>query len=428
MPETTADVLIIGAGASGAAFAWSLAETRMNILCLEQGDWMVPRASRACDRLGGAPARRLRLQPQHPRAARGLSGQRRGLADRGLDVQRRRRQHDPLRGALPALPPVGLPGPDARRRRRRLAARLPAARAVLRRQRAHDGRLRPRRRSGVSAEGGAAAAGARSASSARRWRAASTASAGTGGRPTAPSPPQEYEGRAPCINAGTCLLGCAQGAKASTDITYWPPALRHGVTLRDALPRARDHRRRERHGRRRHLLRRRRRRAPAEGARRGARVQRHRHAAPAAQLALDALPRRPRQPQRPGRQEPDVPSLRDGDRRLRRAARGLQGPDRLLHHEPGVLRDRSRRAASCAATRSRSCAASGRCRPRCGACRRGACRGAPTITAPTRELFDRTAGMVVDLRGPARAEPTASRSIPSSPTPTASRRRRSPIA
>jgi choline dehydrogenase-like flavoprotein len=36
------DVLIIGAGASGAAVAWSLAETRMKILCLEQGDWIKP--------------------------------------------------------------------------------------------------------------------------------------------------------------------------------------------------------------------------------------------------------------------------------------------------------------------------------------------------------------------------------------------------
>ena len=34
------DVLIIGAGASGAAMAWSLAETKMRIVCLEQGDWM----------------------------------------------------------------------------------------------------------------------------------------------------------------------------------------------------------------------------------------------------------------------------------------------------------------------------------------------------------------------------------------------------
>src|SRR4029078_7411582 len=41
----------------------------------------------------------------------------------------------------------------------------------------------------------------------------------------------EHEGRAPCINAGACLRGCAQRAKASTDITYWPVAIRKGVRL-----------------------------------------------------------------------------------------------------------------------------------------------------------------------------------------------------
>src|SRR5580658_448578 len=42
MPEMNepVDVLIIGAGASGAAVAWSLAETKMHILCLDQGGWM----------------------------------------------------------------------------------------------------------------------------------------------------------------------------------------------------------------------------------------------------------------------------------------------------------------------------------------------------------------------------------------------------
>ena len=40
--DATVDVLIIGAGASGAAVAWGLAETRMKILCLEQGDWIKP--------------------------------------------------------------------------------------------------------------------------------------------------------------------------------------------------------------------------------------------------------------------------------------------------------------------------------------------------------------------------------------------------
>ena len=42
MADDTVDVLIIGAGASGAAIAWSLAETRMRIVCFEQGDWMNP--------------------------------------------------------------------------------------------------------------------------------------------------------------------------------------------------------------------------------------------------------------------------------------------------------------------------------------------------------------------------------------------------
>ena len=36
------DVLIVGSGASGAAVAWSLADTKMRILCLEQGDWVKP--------------------------------------------------------------------------------------------------------------------------------------------------------------------------------------------------------------------------------------------------------------------------------------------------------------------------------------------------------------------------------------------------
>ncbi len=43
---------------------------------------------------------------------------------------------------------------------------------------------------------------------------------------------REYEGRARCVNANTCMLGCATGAKASTDVTYWPEAVRRGVRIR----------------------------------------------------------------------------------------------------------------------------------------------------------------------------------------------------
>ena len=42
MSSEPVDVLIVGAGASGAAVAWSLGETNLKILCLEQG----PRVNR----------------------------------------------------------------------------------------------------------------------------------------------------------------------------------------------------------------------------------------------------------------------------------------------------------------------------------------------------------------------------------------------
>jgi choline dehydrogenase-like flavoprotein len=43
---------------------------------------------------------------------------------------------------------------------------------------------------------------------------------------------EDYDGRAKCINLGACGSGCAQGAKGSADVTYWPHALRAGVELR----------------------------------------------------------------------------------------------------------------------------------------------------------------------------------------------------
>ena len=41
-----ADVLVIGAGASGAALTWRLAQAGVRVICLEQGDYMeIGRAS-----------------------------------------------------------------------------------------------------------------------------------------------------------------------------------------------------------------------------------------------------------------------------------------------------------------------------------------------------------------------------------------------
>jgi len=41
-----------------------------------------------------------------------------------------------------------------------------------------------------------------------------------------------YGGREKCTNLGPCDTGCAQGGKSSVDITYWPEALRNGVELK----------------------------------------------------------------------------------------------------------------------------------------------------------------------------------------------------
>ncbi len=41
-----------------------------------------------------------------------------------------------------------------------------------------------------------------------------------------------YDGRAACNNCGPCDIGCSRRAKASTDITYWPKAMAMGAQLR----------------------------------------------------------------------------------------------------------------------------------------------------------------------------------------------------
>lgn len=43
---------------------------------------------------------------------------------------------------------------------------------------------------------------------------------------------REIHGRGKCINLGPCNMGCPQGAKSSVDVTYWPIALKNGVELR----------------------------------------------------------------------------------------------------------------------------------------------------------------------------------------------------
>ena len=155
-----------------------------------------------------------------------------GVRHRPADVQRRRRLDDPLRRRLAAPDAVGLPRQDARRRRRRLAADLRGARALLRPHRARGRRLGAGRRPGLP--GGsrpAAAARCRSATASSTSCGRTTGSAGTGGRRRTRSSRRRTAGRHPCAQWGSCMQGCPEGAKASTDVTHWPQAIARGARV-----------------------------------------------------------------------------------------------------------------------------------------------------------------------------------------------------
>ena len=226
------DVLIIGAGASGAAVAWSLADTRMKILCLEQGDWM--------------------KQADYPSTGRDWEA--RMHSDFATSPNRRARPTDyPVNddnSPIKVLNFNGVGGSTIV-----YAAHYPRLHPSDFRVRSLDGvaddwpidyaTLEPffaenDRMTGVSGLTGDPAypaheppmpplalgkSGAHFAKAMNQlgwhWWPSDTAVATV-----------EYEGRAPCINLGHCSPACAQGAKASTDITYWPAAIRAGVELR----------------------------------------------------------------------------------------------------------------------------------------------------------------------------------------------------
>ncbi len=226
------DVLIIGSGASGAAVAYSLADTKMRILCLEQGDWIKPsefpsngrdwearrygdfdispnKRGRVTDypvnddasimkvanfnAVGGGTiiytAHWPRMHPSDFRV-RSLDGV---ADDWPIDYRTLEpfyTENDRMMGVSGLAGDPGVP------------PRAPAMPPVP------LGKTGTRYALAMNALGW-------------HWWPSDTTVATT-----------EYEGRAPCINLGHCTPGCAQGAKASTDITYWPHALRAGVELR----------------------------------------------------------------------------------------------------------------------------------------------------------------------------------------------------
>ncbi len=230
--QDTVDVLIIGAGASGAAVAWSLAETRMRIVCLEQGEWPNP--------------------ARYP--STGMDWEARAMTEFGFNPNRRANSADypinednsPIKianyngvgggtvlyaGHFPRFHPS-----DFRvRSLDGVADDWPIDYATLAPYYGENDRMM-----GISGLAGDPAyppkmpmmppvplgkAGTKLAKAFNalgwHWWPSDSAVATT-----------DYDGRAKCINLGHCLHGCAQGAKASTDVTYWPHAIRAGVELR----------------------------------------------------------------------------------------------------------------------------------------------------------------------------------------------------
>jgi choline dehydrogenase-like flavoprotein len=229
------DVLIIGAGASGAAAAWNLAETKMRIVCLEQGEWMNPSdypsttrdfEARSFGEFSISPNNRGRITDYpinddhspikianfngvgggtilyaghyprfHPSDFRVRSLD--GVADDWpIDYETLAPFYDQDDQITGVSGLVGDPAYPAHPPKNSLMPPLPLGRA---------GETVAR---GFNARGW-------------HWWPSDSAIA-----------TQPYEGRDRCINLGACLSGCAQGAKASTDITYWPAAIRAGVELR----------------------------------------------------------------------------------------------------------------------------------------------------------------------------------------------------
>jgi choline dehydrogenase-like flavoprotein len=226
------DVLIIGSGASGAAVAWSLAETRMKILCLEQGDWI--------------------KSTDFP--SNGRDWEARRFSDFDISPNRRGRMTDyPINDADSPMKIANFNGVGGGTIM--FTAHFPRMHPSDFRLRTLDGvaddwpidyfMLEPffaenDRMMGVAGLAGDPAyprhqppmppvplgrTGTRYAQAMNRlgwhWWPSDIAIATTA-----------YEGRAPCINIGHCTPGCAQGAKASVDLTYWPHSLRAGVELR----------------------------------------------------------------------------------------------------------------------------------------------------------------------------------------------------
>ncbi len=231
--DGTVDALVIGAGASGGAFAWSLASAGFDVMCLEQGDWVDPKTYTST------------LQDWEVHR----------LTDFSADPNVRAQPQDyPVNNQDSPIAPLmynAVGGSTIH-----WSAHFPRFRPSDFRVRSLDGvaddwplsyyDLEPYfdlndRMIGVAGTNGDPANPPRSPRQTPpvpvgrlgekviegfdnlgwHWWPSDSAVL------TAP-----YDGRAPCNNCGPCELGCYRRAKASSDVSYWPKAIAKGAVLK----------------------------------------------------------------------------------------------------------------------------------------------------------------------------------------------------
>ena len=232
MKTLRAKVAIVGAGASGGAVAWRLASAGIDVLCLEQGDWLDQRRSPA---LGQDWERALQTRFHPDPAIRGAA------ADYPVVAE-----DTPIRPALFNGVGGGL---------LRWGAHFPRLRPSDFRVRSLDGvaddwpiaygDLEPYYDINDDMTGVAGLAGD-PGNPPRKAERDPPLPLGPGGVRLAsgfdalgwhwwPSDAailtRARPGRAPCNNCGPCGVGCVRGARASNDNTYWPAALAAGARL-----------------------------------------------------------------------------------------------------------------------------------------------------------------------------------------------------
>lgn len=226
-----ADVLVIGAGASGAAVSWRLASLGHSVLCIEQGDFQIP--SEFPSSTAKWELRKLSTHSPFPNVRKGESDYPINDSDSPISIANFNAVGGSTilySGHFPRMHPS-----DFRvRTLDGVAEDWPIAYSDLEPYFELNDRMM-----GISGLEGDPAyppisgllppvpMGAVGEKLARGYNKLGwhwwPSYAAIATRP--------HGNRAPCINLGPCNTGCAQSAKSSVDVTYWPIALSIGVQL-----------------------------------------------------------------------------------------------------------------------------------------------------------------------------------------------------